>query len=156
MPTAEHHPDHTPPSAPSAGADASSLSAVVAPADIPSAPSAADPADIPSAPASEPVPVPAPDLDPVIHAASRLRLMTTLAALPPGDRIAFTALARALDMTVGNLSTHLTKLEDAGYAQVTKTFEGKRPATYAELTALGRLAFEHYLTALKQLLGGLT
>jgi DNA-binding MarR family transcriptional regulator len=92
------------------------------------------------------------DLDPVIHAASRLRIMTTLAVLAPSDRLAFTALQGMLEMTTGNLSTHLTKLEEAGYVSVDKTFEGRRPATYAALTATGRQAFAAYLAALRHLL----
>jgi DNA-binding MarR family transcriptional regulator len=96
-----------------------------------------------------------PDLDPVIHAASRLRLVTTLASLPIGDAISFTRLLKLLDMTVGNLSTHLSRLEEAGYIEVTKTFEGKRPVTYVKLTGAGWAAFERYLTNLNELLDGL-
>jgi DNA-binding MarR family transcriptional regulator len=81
-------------------------------------------------------------------------VVTTLAALPPGDRIVFTKLLKTLDMTTGNLSTHLAKLEEAGYAAVIKTFEGRRPATYVELTDRGRAAFTSYLTQLRALLGG--
>jgi DNA-binding MarR family transcriptional regulator len=94
-----------------------------------------------------------PGLDPVIHAEARLRIMTTLAALEPGDRIVFGKLQTTLGLTVGNLSTHLTKLEEAGYVEITKTFEGKRPATYLSLTPAGRLAFEAYRAQLKALLG---
>jgi DNA-binding transcriptional ArsR family regulator len=54
-------------------------------------------------------------LDPVIHAATRLRIVATLAALPDGDALAFTRLQEILDLTPGNLITHLRKLEDADY-----------------------------------------
>ncbi|MDI2099558.1 transcriptional regulator [Ruicaihuangia caeni] len=94
------------------------------------------------------------ELDPVIHAAARLRITATLAAVPRGDRISFTRLQELLDMTAGNLSTHLRKLEDAGYVEVQKTHEGRTPATYLALSRLGRRAFEDYTTALKDLLGG--
>lgn len=93
-----------------------------------------------------------PELDPVIHAAARLKVTATLAALPPGDRIAFPRLQKLLDMTAGNLSTHLRKLEDAGYVAVEKTIEGRAPATYLSLTSAGRRALEDYTAALRQLL----
>lgn len=60
-----------------------------------------------------------PELDPVIHAAARLKVMATLAACPDGDRISFSRLQKLLGMTAGNLSTNLRKLEDAGYVAVT-------------------------------------
>ncbi len=95
------------------------------------------------------------ELDPVIHAQARLRVMTTLAALPPGDSIAFTRLQQLLEMTAGNLSTHLRKIEDAGYVDVTKTHAGRTPVTYVGLTRAGRRAYEDYLTALRVIIGGL-
>lgn len=98
---------------------------------------------------------PVPDeLDPVIHAPARLRLVATLATLPPGDELAFPKLRKLLDMTAGNLSTHLRKLEDAGYVRVTKTHEGRVPATYLSLTDRGRTALTEYTTALTNLLKG--
>ena len=92
------------------------------------------------------------DLDPVIHAQARLKVTTTLATLPTGDRISFPRLQQLLDMTAGNLSTHLRKLEDAGYVEVTKTHQGRTPITYVKLTRPGRRAFEDYVSALRQLL----
>ena len=95
-----------------------------------------------------------PDLAPVIHSASRLRVVATLAALDRGDRIAFPRLQKLLDMTAGNLSTHLRRLEDAGYVSQTKTHVGRTPATYVELSPAGRTAFERYTQTLAQLLKG--
>ncbi|MGI8625729.1 MAG: transcriptional regulator [Geodermatophilaceae bacterium] len=92
------------------------------------------------------------DLDPVIHAPARLRLVATLSALGDGDRLSFPRLQKLLDMTGGNLSTHLRRLEDAGYVTVTKTHEGRTPATYVALTRPGRRAFEDYSAALRALL----
>lgn len=92
------------------------------------------------------------ELDPVIHAQARLRLTTTLAALGAGDRIAFPRLQQLLDMTAGNLATHLRKLEDAGYVDVTKTHRGRSPVTYLALSPPGRRAYEDYLVALRALL----
>lgn len=93
-----------------------------------------------------------PGLDPVIHAQARLRVMVALAALATGDQITFPRLQQLLDLTAGNLSTHLSKLEDASYVQITKTHQRRIPVTYVELTKPGRRAFEDYIAALRLLL----
>ncbi|WP_168625545.1 MULTISPECIES: transcriptional regulator [unclassified Cryobacterium] len=93
------------------------------------------------------------ELDPVIHAAARLRITATLATLPAGDRMSFPRLQEILEMTPGNLSTHLRKLEDAGYVDVTKTHQGRTPVTYLALTTSGRHAFERYTETLRSVLG---
>lgn len=94
------------------------------------------------------------ELDPVIHASARLRITAALAALDAGDRISFPRLQELLSMTAGNLSTHLRKLEDAGYVDVDKTFQGRSPVTYLSLSQTGRRAFEDYTARLRSLLGG--
>lgn len=94
------------------------------------------------------------ELDPVIHAAARLRITAALATLAPGDQITFPRLQELLGMTAGNLSTHLRKLEEAGYVDVDKTHRGRTPVTYLALTTSGRRAFEDYTATLKSLLGG--
>lgn len=94
------------------------------------------------------------ELDPVIHAQARLRVVATLAALGPGDSISFPRLQDTLDMTAGNLSTHLRRLEDAEYVAILKTHVGRKPASYVELTPRGRLAFETYTASLTALLRG--
>lgn len=93
------------------------------------------------------------ELDPVIHAAARLRIVATLAAVAAGDRVSFPRLQELLDMTAGNLSTHLRRLEEAEYVTVTKTHQGRTPITYLELTKQGRRAFEDYTEALRTILG---
>jgi DNA-binding transcriptional ArsR family regulator len=93
------------------------------------------------------------DLDPVIHAAARLRITATLATLPVGDRMTFPRLQELLEMTAGNLSTHLRKLEDADYLTTTKTHRGRTPVTYLELSKRGRRAFEDYMETLRGVLG---
>ncbi|MBG0565296.1 winged helix-turn-helix domain-containing protein [Actinoplanes aureus] len=93
-----------------------------------------------------------PDLDPVIHAQARLRVVSALSQLNESDRIAFPRLQEILRMTAGNLSVHLRKLEDAGYVEVTKTHRGRTPATLVRLTRRGRFAFEEYVTVLRSLL----
>lgn len=97
---------------------------------------------------------PVPELDPVIHAQARLRVVAALSALPEGDRITFPRLQEILRMTAGNLSVHLRKLEDAGYIEVTKTHHGRTPATLLRLSRRGRLAFEDYTAAVRSLLDG--
>lgn len=95
-----------------------------------------------------------PELDPVIHAQARLRIMSTLAALESDGSIAFPRLQEVLDMTPGNLSTHLRKLEDASYVTQAKAFKGRTPVTFVSATKTGRRAFEDYLEQLRSLLGG--
>ena len=94
------------------------------------------------------------ELDPVIHAQARLRVMVTLATLEAEDRIAFPRLQEMLEMTAGNLSTHLRKLEDADYVEISKTHQRRTPVTYVALTARGRRAFAEYTESLRALLGG--
>ena len=93
-----------------------------------------------------------PELDPVIHAQPRLRLTVALAALPDGDKVTFPRLQELTGMTAGNLATHLRKLEDAGYIEVTKTYRRRTPVTYLALTRAGRRALEDYTAALHNLL----
>jgi len=94
-------------------------------------------------------------LDPVIHAPARLRIVATLAALPDGDSLSFTRLQDMLELTPGNLITHLRKLEDAGYLTSEKTGNGTASRTSIALTRQGRMALEAYTDALRDLLGGL-
>ncbi len=78
--------------------------------------------------------------------------MVSLAALSAGDQITFPRLQQLLDMTAGNLSTHLRKLEDASYVQITKAHQRRTPVTYVALTHTGRRALEDYTAALRLLL----
>jgi DNA-binding transcriptional ArsR family regulator len=94
-------------------------------------------------------------LDPLIHAPARLQIMATLATLPDGDALSFTRVQEMLDLTAGNLITHLRKLEDAGYLTSEKTGNGPASKTSVALTAQGRGALDGYTSTLRQLLGGL-
>jgi DNA-binding MarR family transcriptional regulator len=94
-------------------------------------------------------------LDPLIHAPARLRILATLAALPDGDALAFTRLQDMLELTPGNLITHVRKLEDAGYLTSEKTGNGTASRTSIGLTGRGRAALDDYTAALRGLLGGL-
>jgi len=80
-------------------------------------------------------------LDRLIHEPARLMIMTILFAAEEAD---FVYLQRECGLTQGNLSSHLTKLEEAGYLTITKTFKGRYPLTMGKLTRKGRLAFASY------------
>ena len=94
-------------------------------------------------------------LDPVIHAPARLRIVATLAALPNRDSLSFTRLQDMLELTPGNLITHLRKLEDAGYVTSESTGNGRASRTSVALTPQGRAALDTYTETLRDLLGGL-
>lgn len=87
-------------------------------------------------------------LDEVIHGRVRLGVMAYLTAA--GDA-GFGQLKASLGVTDGNLSVHLSKLEEAGYVAIDKRFEGKKPLTTARITPEGRRAFAKYLEAIQAL-----
>jgi DNA-binding MarR family transcriptional regulator len=93
-----------------------------------------------------------PELDPVIHAPSRLRIMAALAILSDGDSLSFTRLQNLLGLTPGNLITHLRKLDEAGYVTSAKSRGDDGVRTAVHLTHTGRAAFEQYSAVLRQLL----
>jgi len=88
-------------------------------------------------------------LDRLIHDPTRLMLMSYLFVVDSAD---FVFLKNQTNLTAGNISSHMTKLEDAGYVKVTKSFVGKRPQTMFRLTAKGRKAFENYRKSLNSAL----
>lgn len=90
------------------------------------------------------------DIDPLIHAPARLLVMTYLYVVESLD---FVYLKRVTDLSWGNLSTHLTKLEDAGYVKMNKSFQDKKPKTMIQLTKKGRKAFRSYKDEMQQVLG---
>jgi DNA-binding MarR family transcriptional regulator len=92
-------------------------------------------------------------LDPVIHAPARLRIVATLAALPEGESLSFTRLQNVLELTPGNLITHLRRLEDANYLTTETTGNGRASLTSIALTNQGRTALAAYAAALRELLG---
>jgi len=89
------------------------------------------------------------DLDRVIHERLRLAIVSALAA---SDRLAFNELKSLLKTTDGNLSVHARKLEEAGYIDCLKSFEGRVPRTEYRLTSAGRKALERYLDHLEALI----
>ena len=88
-------------------------------------------------------------LDDVIHGRARLGIMAFLSTAGEGD---FVSLREALKLSDGNLSTHIAKLEEAGYVRTRKRFVEKKPQTSVALTDAGRKAYVAYLDQLKQLL----
>ena len=92
------------------------------------------------------------EIDRVIHEPARLAIMALLYVIDSAD---FTFLMNQTDLSWGNLSTHMSKLEEAGYIEVEKSFKGKRPNTNLRLTTAGRTAFREYRLKLKQMLDDL-
>ena len=92
------------------------------------------------------------ELDPLIHVPTRLKIVATLAALPDGDTLSFTRLQDMLELTPGNLITHLRKLEDAGYVSMDKRFVQRKPQTRYALTDRGRTALLDHVAHLEMLL----
>jgi DNA-binding transcriptional ArsR family regulator len=86
------------------------------------------------------------ELDRLIHEPARLLIVTILSSVESTD---FLFLQRETSLTKGNLSSHLSKLEQGGYIQIEKTFKGKLPLTLCKLTRAGRGAFEHYRLQMK-------
>ena len=89
------------------------------------------------------------ELDRVIHEPGRLMIATLLFAVERAD---FLYLEHETGMNKGTLSSHLARLEEAGYVEVTKTFRGKVPQTLLRLTDSGRQAFERYRRAMREAL----
>lgn len=92
------------------------------------------------------------ELNKLIHEPARLRIMATLMSLSRAEQIDFGSLAKLLELSDGNLGSHLQKLEAAEYIEVEKTFEGKRPKTFVALTTTGRKAFRKHVKALERIL----
>jgi DNA-binding MarR family transcriptional regulator len=95
-----------------------------------------------------------PDLDPVLHAQTRLQLTSVLARLADGEELIFPQLQELFGLTAGNLSTHLRRLEEAGYVAVSKTYRDRVPVTGVALTPVGRDRFRTYATTMRSYLDG--
>ena len=87
-------------------------------------------------------------LDRVIHEPARLAIMTVLSSVQSAD---FVFLQRTTGLTKGNLSSHLSKLEEAGLLTIEKRFVHKKPNTSAALTPLGRTRIAEHWTQLERL-----
>ena len=89
-----------------------------------------------------------PEIDKIIHEPARLTIIAYLYVVDSADAL---FLQRQTGMTWGNLSSHISKLEAAGYIKVTKEFLGKKPHTTLQLTREGREAFKKYRQDMKQM-----
>ena len=87
------------------------------------------------------------DFDRVLHSPARLTIIAILSAVEEAD---FLYLLNESGLTKGNLSTHLSKLEETGYIEIEKTYRGKIPLTLCHLTKDGRAAFVEYRKQLKK------
>ena len=87
-------------------------------------------------------------LDPLIHAPTRLAIMSILISV---EKANFTFLKESIGTTDGNLSTHLTKLEAKRLIKIQKTFKGKKPQTICAITKEGRKAYLNYIDQLEQI-----
>ncbi len=91
------------------------------------------------------------DIDRLVHEPARLLIMAHLRVVESAD---FNFLMNRTGLTWGNLSSHLSKLEEAGYVNVEKTYLGKRPYTLLSLSEDGRDAFDAYRGQMQDLLAG--
>jgi len=91
------------------------------------------------------------EVDRVIHEPARLLIVALLSAVHGAD---FLFLQRETGLTKGNLSSHLSRLEQAGYIRIEKGFRGKIPQTACSLTPAGRTAFKAYRTQMKRAVTG--
>lgn len=89
------------------------------------------------------------DVDRLIHEPARLMIVTILSAVESAD---FLYLQRETNLTKGNLSSHLSKLEEAGYVEIEKTYQGKTPLTICHLTRQGHQAFDTYRRQIRNLM----
>jgi DNA-binding MarR family transcriptional regulator len=92
------------------------------------------------------------NIDRVIHEPTRLMIIMQLYVVESAD---FLFLQTQLQMTPGNLSSHLAKLEEAGYVFIVKEFIDRKPHTALRLTKKGRQSFKEYKKSIKQALNGL-
>ena len=88
------------------------------------------------------------EIDRLVHEPARLIIMAHLYGV---DSVDYVFLMKNTGLTWGNLSSHLNKLEDAGYIEVTKEFVDRKPHTMAGLTHKGREAFDSYRRMMRQL-----
>jgi DNA-binding transcriptional ArsR family regulator len=86
-------------------------------------------------------------IDKLIHEPARLSIMVTLYVVERAD---YTFIMNQTGLTWGNLSSHMSKLADAGYVAIEKTFANKKPLTMAALTDEGRAAFQAYRRQMEQ------
>ena len=89
------------------------------------------------------------EVDRVIHEPARLMILMVLYSVAQADSV---FLLNVTELTWGNLSSHVTKLEQAGYVEVKKDFVGKKPRTMVQLTDYGRQAVDDYRKTMRKAL----
>lgn len=89
------------------------------------------------------------EIDRTVHEPGRLMIMAMLSSVERAD---FLYLQRETELNKGTLSSHLSRLEEAGYLEIEKTYRGKVPLTLLQLTRSGRQAFEQYRKRIKRAL----
>jgi DNA-binding MarR family transcriptional regulator len=89
------------------------------------------------------------DVNRIVHEPARLMILLVLSTVQEAD---FVFLLNTTELTWGNLSSHVGKLEEAGYVEVEKGFVGKKPRTLARLTPEGRRAVEDYRRIMQEAL----
>jgi DNA-binding MarR family transcriptional regulator len=92
------------------------------------------------------------EIDKLIHEPARLMIMANLYVVESAD---YTYLISRTGLTWGNISSHVAKLEEAGYIEVEKEFVDKKPHTMLHLTGTGRASFEEYRQRLQQFMDSL-
>ena len=92
--------------------------------------------------------------DKIVHQSTRLKIMSALNALPRQEMLEFARLKATIGATDGNLGSHLTTLERAGYVEIVKDFVGRKPRTRVKITAPGRRAFQTHVVYLHEILEG--
>ncbi len=88
------------------------------------------------------------EIDKIIHEPARLRIMMILSGIDEAD---FNFMVSTLEMTRGNLSSHMDRLEQAGYVKILKSFNGKIPNTGYRLTKMGKRALSKYWEAIEKI-----
>ncbi|RLD65245.1 MAG: transcriptional regulator [Bacteroidetes bacterium] len=86
-------------------------------------------------------------LNPLLHSQLRLQIISLLIAVESAE---FTYLLEKTGATRGNLSVQITKLKEAGYIEVSKSYKNNYPLTTCSITHKGIIAFEEYVKAIKQ------
>jgi len=100
---------------------------------------------------ADPATQPLGNVDRLVHEPARLLILSHLYVIEACD---FLFMQKQTGLTKGNLSSHLAKLEDAGYVEIIKEFQGKRPRTLLRLTPSGRNAFSKHIASLRQWIDG--
>lgn len=90
------------------------------------------------------------ELDPLLHSQLRLAIVSLLLSVDQAD---FVFIREKTEATAGNLSVQIEKLSEAGYIEVNKFIDGKRPRTVCKITPKGVAAFDNYVKALQDYIG---